>query len=140
MKQRVGDGNAERGSGLVEMALTLPLVLLVSLVIIQFGVTAFAGSAAEAAARQGARVGSVAQVNPASYAVAEAQRVAFTSFSAGNPQVIALAPGGVVGSELTLRVTYEVPNFIGFLGGLFAGLPSDSIMVSGQASFRREGW
>ncbi|CAG1002656.1 hypothetical protein ANRL2_04187 [Anaerolineae bacterium] len=140
MDQGVSERDAERGSGLVEMALTLPLVLLVSFVIIQFGVTAFAGSAAEAAARQGARVGSVAQVNPAGYAVAEAKRVAFTSFSAGDPQVTALAPGGVVGSELTIRVTYLVPNFIGFLGGLFAGLPSESIAVSGQASFRREGW
>ena len=46
MDQRVSERNAEHGSGLVEMALTLPLVLLVSLVIIQFGVTAFAGSAA----------------------------------------------------------------------------------------------
>jgi Flp pilus assembly protein TadG len=130
----------EQGSALVEMALTIPVVLLVALVIIQFGVTAFAGSAAEAAARQGARVGSVAQVNPAGYAVAEARRVAFTSFSAGNPQVIALAPGGVVGSELTIRVTYQVPNFVGSLGGLFFGLPADPISVSGQASFRREGW
>ncbi len=130
----------ERGSGLIELALTLPVVLLVSLVIIQFGVTAFAGAAAEAAARQSARVGSVAQVNPAGYAVAEAQRVAFTSFSAGHPQVIALAPGGVVGSELTIRVTYQVPNYIGFLGGLFSGLPGGPISVSGQATFRHEGW
>ncbi len=130
----------ERGSGLIELALTLPVVLLVALVIVQFGVTSFAGAAAEAAARQGARVGSVAQVNPAGYAVAEAQRVAFTSFSAGQPQVIALAPGGVVGSELTIRVTYQVPNFMGFLGGLFAGLPDSPISVSGQATFRHEGW
>ena len=44
--------NQEQGSGLIEMALTLPIVLLVSVVIIQFGVAAFAGAAAEAAARQ----------------------------------------------------------------------------------------
>ena len=138
MKQR--EQSAERGSALVEMALTIPVVLLVALIIIQLGVTSFAGSAAEAAARQGARVGSVAQINPAGYAVAEAQRVAFTSFSAGQPQVVALAPGGVVGSELTIRVTYQVPNFVGSLGGLFSGLPADPISVSGQASFRREGW
>ena len=131
---------AERGSGLIELALTLPVVLLVAVVIIQFGVIAFAGAAAEAAARQGARVGSVAQVNPAGYAVAEAQRVAFTSFSAGQPQVVALAPGGVVGSELTIRVTYQVPNFISFLAGMFSGLPAGPIPVSGQATFRREGW
>ena len=55
----------ERGSALIEMALILPIMLLVSVVIVQLGVAAFAGAAAEAAARQGARVGSVAQVNPA---------------------------------------------------------------------------
>jgi hypothetical protein len=130
----------EQGSGLIEMALTLPIVLLVSVVIVQFGVAAFAGAAAEASARQGARVGSVAQVNPAGYAVAEARRVAVTSFAAGQPAVVALAPGGVVGSELTIRVTYQVPNFMSFLGGLFAGLPTGPISVSGQATFRREGW
>jgi Flp pilus assembly protein TadG len=130
----------EQGSGLIELALTLPIVLLVALVIIQFGVVAFAGSAAEAAARQGARVGSVSQLNPAGQAVAEARRVAFTSFSAGNPQVVALAPGGVVGSELTIRVTYQVPNFLSSVAGLFSGLPAGPITVNGQATFRREGW
>ena len=130
----------ERGSALIEMALILPIMLLVSVVILQFGVAAFAGAAAEAAARQGARVGSVAQVNPAGYAVSEARRVAVTSFSAGQPDVVALAPGGIVGSELTIRVTYQVPNFLSWLTGLFAGLPTGPLPVSGQATFRREGW
>ena len=39
----------ERGSSLIEMALVLPIMLLVSVVILQFGVAAFAGAAAEAA-------------------------------------------------------------------------------------------
>lgn len=130
----------ERGSSLIEMALVLPIMLLVSVVILQFGVAAFAGAAAEAAARQGARVGSVAQVNPAGYAVAEARRVAVTSFSVGQPDVVALAPGGVVGSELTLRVTYQVPNFLSWLTGLFPSVPTGPLPVSGQATFRREGW
>ena len=130
----------ERGSALVEMALTVPVVLLLALIIIQFGVTSFAGSAAEAAARQGARVGSVAQVNPAGQAVAEAQQVAVATFSIGQPQVVALAPGGVVGSELTIRVTYQVPNFVGWLAALFSDVPTGSFPVSSQATFRREGW
>ena len=130
----------ERGAALIELALTLPVVLLLTLMLIQFGVLAYAGSMAEQAARQGARVGSVAQVNPAGFAVAEAQRVAYTGFAIGQPQVVALAPGGVVGSELTLRVTYQVPNFVGRLAGLFTSLPTDAFAVSGTATFRREGW
>ena len=81
----------ERGAALIELALTLPVVLLLTLMLIQFGVLAYAGSLAEQAARQGARVGSVAQVNPAGFAVAEAQRVAYTGFSIGHPHVVALA-------------------------------------------------
>ncbi len=136
-KQAVSD---QDGSGLVELALILPIVLLLTLAIIQFGVLGFAASAADNAARQGARLGSVAVVNPAGYAVAEAQRVAETSFSIGQPQAIALAPGGVVGSELTIQVTYQVPNFVGWLVALFADVPSGPFPVSGQATFRHEGW
>ncbi len=130
----------QHGSGLVELALVLPVVLILTLAIVQFGVLGFAASAADNAARQGARLGSVAQVNPAGQAVAEAQRVAATTFSIGHPQVVALAPGGVVGSELTIRVTYQVPNFVGWLAGLFAGVPTGPFPVSSEATFRREGW
>jgi Flp pilus assembly protein TadG len=130
----------ERGAALIELALTLPVVLLLTLMLIQFGVLAYAGSMAEQAARQGARAGSVAQINPAGFAVAEAQRVAYTGFAIGHPHVVALAPGGVVGSELTLRVTYQVPNFVGRLAGLFTSLPTDAFAVKGEATFRREGW
>ena len=130
----------ECGSGLVELALILPAVLILTLAIVQFAVLGFAASAADTAARQGARVGSVAQINPAGQAVAEAQRVAVTTFSIGQPQVVALAPGGVVGSELTIRVTYQVPNFVGWLAGLFAGVPTGPFPVNSQATFRREGW
>ena len=130
----------ERGSGLVELALILPAVLILTLTIMQFGVLGFAASAADNAARQGARVGSVAQINPAGQAVAEAQRVAVAAFSIGQPQVVALAPGGVVGSELTIRVTYQVPNFVGWLASLFAGVPTGPFPVNSQATFRREGW
>ena len=54
--------DAEQGSGLVELALVLPVVLILTLAIVQFGVLGFAASAADIAARQGARVGSVARL------------------------------------------------------------------------------
>ena len=69
----------ERGSGLVELALILPVILILTLAIVQFAMLGFAASAADSAARQGARVGSVAQINPAGQALAEAQRVAMTA-------------------------------------------------------------
>jgi len=46
--------------------------------------------------------------------------------------VVAFAPGGVVGSDLTIRVTYQVPNFLSWLSGLFAGLPTGPLSVSGR--------
>jgi hypothetical protein len=48
-------------------------------------------------------------------------------------QVSVLAPGGVVGTTLRVRVRYEVPHFLGFLG-----LPS--LVVTGEAEGRQEGW
>ena len=43
---------SERGSGLVELALVLPVVLVLTLAIVQLGVLGFAASAADNAARQ----------------------------------------------------------------------------------------
>ena len=59
----------ERGSGLVELALILPAVLILTLAIVQFAVLGFPASAADTAAAQGARVCAVAQINHARHSV-----------------------------------------------------------------------
>ncbi|HID62904.1 MAG TPA: hypothetical protein EYP49_09235 [Anaerolineae bacterium] len=95
----------ERGAELLEAALTLPPVMLVTLAIINFGMVVYAGQMAQAAARHGARMGSVAQRNAAGIAAAEAGSFANGAFGLGNPQVSILAPGGVVGLDLAIMET-----------------------------------
>jgi hypothetical protein len=50
--------------------------------------------------------------------------------------VAILAPGGVTGSILSVRVWGSIPSF---LGSLVPGLPG-SFDVSAEATFRQEGW
>lgn len=83
----------ERGSGLVELALILPVPIL-TLAIVQFGVLGFAAQRRRhcGPAGRARRLGGPGQ-SRRGQAVAEAQRVAVTTFSIGQPQVVALAPG-----------------------------------------------
>jgi hypothetical protein len=59
-----------------------------------------------------------------------------TTLPIGNPRVNILAPGGIVGSYLRVRVSCTVPNY---MGSLVPGLPPHWD-VNGEATFRQEGW
>ncbi len=132
----------ERGSVLGETAFTFPLILLLTLGLLQGGMIGWAANAAANAARHGARMASVTQVNAASVAAHEATQAARTDFPADHsPSVQVLSPGGIPGSQITLRVTVHAPNLLSFAGGLFPGLPGGpTIPVHGDATFRQEGW
>lgn len=131
----------ERGSVYGEAAFTVPLIMLVTLMLVQGGLLAWGSSVAHNAARHGARMGAVAQVNPWSVAVHEAWRVARDGFPLDDsPDVGLLAPGGAPGSELTVRVRLDVPNIIGPVAAVFGGGLGRNFTVSGDATFRQEGW
>jgi len=126
----------KRASELTEAALTLPIVLLVLMAIIQFGIVVYGSQMAKEAARHGARMGSVVQGGgAAAVAASAAYQFAQSALPIGHPQVQILAPGGVVGTELRVRVTYQVPNLVGF-----PGLPRGPYRVFGEATARQEGW
>lgn len=132
----------QRGDVFVETAFTLPIVLLVTAGLIQAGLLAYASSAAAQAARHGARMASVAQggLGPA-IAVAEAYQTARQLFPMdAAPTVELLAPGGVPGSELTVRVTLRAPNILAPLSALFPVLPRSPFPIQATATFRQEGW
>jgi hypothetical protein len=124
----------------VEAAITLPIAILVMLATINLGLVVFGQQAVQAAARHGARMGSVAQQCPACYAVREARGAIETAAIVQNPEVTILAPGGRAGSLLKIRVTGEVPNFFGGLGTIFPGLPEGPFQLDAEATFRQEGW
>ncbi len=130
--------NNHRGAEAIEVALTVPMVMLVTLALLQFGIVVYAGQMAQEAARYGARIGSVAQSDAAGQAAGAAGSFAHSAFATGSPQVEILAPGGIVGSTLVVRVTYNVPNLMAGLGALI-GLRGP-IAVSAEAAARQEGW
>ena len=62
-----------RGMELLEAAITTPIAIMVMLAIVNLGMLVYAQQAVQAAARHGARMGSVAQQCPACYAVSGAK-------------------------------------------------------------------
>jgi len=129
-----------RASELLEFAVTAPIVLAVMLGLFQVGMVAYGSQMAKEAARHGARTGSVALDRPAERAYVAAMRHAESAFPIGQPEVQILAPGGVTGTELRIRVQYTVPNLFARLGALVPGLPHGSFEVFGEATARQEGW
>ena len=124
----------------VEAAITFPIAILIMLALTNLGLVVFGQQAVQVAARHGARMGSVAQNCAACWAVREARGSIEGLSLIQNPEVTVLAPGGVAGSTLKIRVTGEVPNFFGGLAALFPGLPSGPFHLKAEATFRQEGW
>ena len=120
----------------LEAAITFPIAILVMLATINLGMVVYGQQAVQAAARQGARMGSVAQQCAACYASSAASNAIKSDPIVKQPSVAILSPGGVAGSILTVRVSGQIPNFI---GAFAPGLPG-SFSVSAQATFRQEGW
>jgi len=124
----------------VEAAITLPIAILVMLATINLGLVVFGQQAVQAAARHGARMGSVAQQCAACLAVREARGAIETAAIVQKGDVIILAPGGRAGSILKIRVTGQVPNFFGGLSAIFPGLPEGPFQLKAESTFRQEGW
>ena len=120
----------------LEAAITFPIAILVMLATINFGMVVYGQQAVQAAARQGARMGSVAQQCSACYAMSGASSAISSDPIVKQPGVAILSPGGVAGSILTVRVSGSIPSF---LGTLVPGLPGN-FSVSAMATFRQEGW
>jgi len=123
------------GMDTIEAAITTPIAELIMLATINLGMVIFGQQAVQAAARHGARMGSVAQSCPACYAMSGAKEAIATAKLVENTQVQVLAPGGVAGSILKVRVSGTIPNYLGgFIGW------SDPFQVSSDVTFRQEGW
>ena len=59
MKRRMKDDTSERGAAMVEMAIVLPVLLILVFAIIEMGIALNRVQAFQAAAREGARIGSL---------------------------------------------------------------------------------
>jgi hypothetical protein len=127
---------AKRAIETLEAAITFPIAILVMLATVNLGMVVYGQQSVQAAARHGARMGSVAQQCGACYASSAASSAIYGDPIVKEPSVAILSPGGVAGSILSVRVSGSIPSF---LGGLVPGLP-ESFLVSAQATFRQEGW
>lgn len=129
-----------RGMEMLEAVITLPIALFILVAIINLGFAVYAKQAAQNAANYGARMGSVAQ-NCRSCAAYAAATEAIRRTAVHHASVQILAPGGVVGSVLRIRVTGDAPNMMGPLLSLIGGPTfAGPIPVSAEATFRAEGW
>ena len=144
----------EKGVSMVEMAIVLPILLLVLFAIIEFSLILFDKAMITNASREGARLGVVYRLSgPGTYFPPTSTEIRnrvsqyltdissgrewLISFSDGNHQTILQHPDGCIsfgsGTNLLVTVTYDysflvLPNFVTSLFSPFR-LRSDTTMV-----------
>ena len=129
---------ADRRGEMDEAAIVFPVLLLLAVGLINLALLGVAAVNAGNAANYGARMGAVAQSNPAGVASASASQ-AIRAAPVGS-YTVAVSGGGAPGSAVTVQVGYQVPNFFAGIARFFgASLPAQ---FSGSAAsyFRQEGW
>ena len=130
--------NKQAGQSLAEFAFAFPIILLATLGLITLGLVGFAAVSASNAANYGARMGSVAQSQPAH--VAQSQALARLSHVNAGTYAVSVSGGTNPGDLVIVRVDYRVPNFYAGLANFFGASVSEDIQGSTYAYFRKEGW
>jgi Flp pilus assembly protein TadG len=115
------------GQALVEFALVLPVLILLLLGIVEFGLLLYNQQVITNASREGARYGIVARIPrmPADSIEAVVDAYAgsrLITFGSGEPQTDVSWDGTTFGDNLTVLVTFDydflvLPNFVGALVG-----------------------
>lgn len=129
----------ERGSSLAEAAITMPVVIMLSLALINLSMAGFAAINAANAANFGARRGSVAQAAPCAQAVEGANQSLSAASGGGAYQVSASNCDSQRGGMVKVTVSWSVPNYFSGLAALFGGTVGE-FKGSAVSSFRKEGW
>jgi hypothetical protein len=120
---------ASRGSATVELALVLPLALLMALAIVQVGLLSKDALVVQQAAREGAREAVV---------TTDDRRVREAALRGGglpgDRTDVEVGRSGTVGDPVTVRVRYRAPMVVPFVGWLFP----DEVALSAEATMRQE--
>jgi hypothetical protein len=127
----------QAGQSAVEFALVVTTAIIMFLGMMQFGMYLYGLSIVENAARNGARIGATSQGCTPCDATTAAQSALLGQPVIRDAVVSVLAPGGVVGSTVRIRVTARIPLVVP--GGEAFGL-GPLTTVSAEATFRQEGW
>lgn len=138
MTRRLFHRILSRRAELDEAALALPILLLVSIGLVNLAMLGFAAMNAANAANYAARIGSVAQANPAGVAAAAAHaRLAAVRIGTYS---VSVSGGGLPGSVIDVAVSYRVPNYFGTLSAILGVAAPNEFSGSARARFRQEGW
>ena len=137
---------SERGSQLIEFALVLPLLLLVVLGIMDFGLLFQRYEAVTNAAREGARIAILEGYNPPDVEARVEQYLTDAGLDGPSSLVVSFGPQPAnIGGSCNMAVmgtTVFYPNQYLFLGGImnyFGGGSFGSKMISATARMRYEG-
>ena len=131
--------SAKRGDEFAQTAIVMPVILLITIALMNLTMAGFASVNANNAANYGARIGSVHQQGTASAAYSAAMQS--VSYAPIGKYTVSVTGGGFPGAEINVTVTWNVPNLMGgllnFIGGSTLGADIKGSVVS---TFRQEGW
>lgn len=122
---------------MVESALTIPVLLLVTLAFVNLALAGYASATAQNAANYGARMGAMAFSNAHGRAMSAA--IDALSDAMIGAYSISVAATDTPGGQVTVAVNWQVPNFFAGLMPIFGQSPSD-IHGRAEAAYRKEGW
>ena len=124
----------ERGAGLAEFALVMPVLLMILFGIIEFGFAFGRSQAIAAAAREGGRLASLSSTSPTEVSDRVDEALGSTTFD--GPPVVSVDPsGGCLGREgLSVTVTVTAPHRI-----TIPFVLDRDLSLTGRSVFRCEG-
>ena len=127
-----------RGDEFAQTAIAMPVIVLVTIALMNLTMAGFASVNANNAANYAARVGSVTQQGAGGAAYGAAQ----TSISHApiGEYSVAVSGGGFPGAQINVQVDWTVPNFIGGLMSFLGGSFSEDFRGTSVSVFRQEGW
>ncbi len=138
MRKLIGVLLNRRGDEFAQTAIAMPVIVLVTIALMNLTMAGFASVNANNAANYAARVGSVTQQGAGGAAYGAAQ----TSISHApiGEYAVAVSGGGFPGAQINVQVDWTVPNFIGGLMSFLGGNFSEDFRGTSVSVFRQEGW
>ncbi len=130
LRQQQGD--------MVEAALTMPLMVLLALVLVNFALVGQARNVAQHAADVGARMGSVAFTGARQQAQHSAERA--LQYCLCDARVLSVTAADVPGGEVRVVVEWTVVNHVQPLMRLFGSSMPNPFRGTATATYRKEGW
>ncbi len=127
-----------RGDEFAETAIAMPVMVLISIALMNLTMAGFASVNANNAANYAARVGSVTQQGAGGAAYGAAQQ-SIASAKVGT-YTVGVNGGGFPGAQIQVEVGWNVPNYIGGLLSFLGGSISGDFHGAATSVFRQEGW